>query len=142
MAESPKSQTRHKLRRSVVSRYEESFLLILIHFAPDLPKPRRQYCFAREAVGDLPHPPARAGMRQRLKKVGLQDWRFDFAWPEAKLAVEIDGGQFAPSGGRHNSDEDRAKLNAAAEFGWRVLRYSPAMLRDPQAVVEQIRRSL
>jgi len=67
-----------------------------------------------------------------------RQWRFDFAFPEAKLAVEIDGGQWAPHGGRHNRDSDRAKLNAAAVRGWRVLRYSGTMLQDPEAVIAEI----
>jgi len=54
------------------------------------------------------------------------------------LAVEIDGGQWAPRGGRHASDGDREKLNTAAVLGWRVLRYSPAQLGDPTRVVAQI----
>lgn len=65
-------------------------------------------------------------------------WRFDFAFPEARLAVEIDGGQWAPHGGRHSRDSDREKLNAAAVLGWRVLRYSGAMLKDPEAVVAEV----
>jgi very-short-patch-repair endonuclease len=65
-------------------------------------------------------------------------WRFDFAFPDAKLAVEIDGGQWAPHGGRHSRDSDREKLNAAAVLGWRVLRYSGTMLKDPESVVAEI----
>jgi hypothetical protein len=48
-------------------------------------------------------------------------------------AVEVDGGQFAPLGGRHNGDKDREKLNTAAALGWRVLRFSPRMLTDDPA---------
>lgn len=51
-------------------------------------------------------------------------WRFDFAIPDCKLAVEFDGGQWAPSGGRHSRDSDRVKLNAARELGWTVFQYS------------------
>lgn len=65
-------------------------------------------------------------------------WRFDFAWPEQQVAVEIDGGQWLRWGGRHNRDSDREKMNAAAALGWRVLRYSGEMLNDPAAVVSQI----
>lgn len=57
-------------------------------------------------------------------------FRFDFAWPARRVAVEIDGGQWQAHGGRHATDADREKLNLAAVQGWRVLRFSPQMLRD------------
>lgn len=69
-------------------------------------------------------------------------WRFDLAWPDRKLAVEVDGGQWMAGGGRHNSDADREKLNAAAIAGWRVLRYSPRQLDDIMRVVDEIRAAL
>jgi len=68
----------------------------------------------------------------------MRNWAFDFAWPEHQLAVEIDGGQWVAHGGRHARDSDRRKLNQAAVLGWRVLRYSGAMLRDPQAVIDEV----
>jgi very-short-patch-repair endonuclease len=70
-------------------------------------------------------------------------YRFDFAWPDQRLALEVDGGQWAPGGGRHARDTDRAKLNLAAILGWRVMRYSPQMLlEDPAACIVQVRRAL
>ena len=69
-------------------------------------------------------------------------WRFDYAWVAERVAVEIDGGQWQVHGGRHNTDADREKLNAAAELGWRVLRYSGAMLNAPLDVAEQIALTL
>jgi len=51
-------------------------------------------------------------------------WRFDFAWIEKKIAVEIDGGQWVVFGGRHNRDSDRQKINTATAMGWRILRFS------------------
>ncbi|HFD40871.1 MAG TPA: DUF559 domain-containing protein [Anaerolineae bacterium] len=68
----------------------------------------------------------------------IRRWRFDFAWPEARLAVEVDGGQWLARGGRHNTDADRRKLNAAAVLGWRVLRYSGAMLDEPETVIREV----
>jgi very-short-patch-repair endonuclease len=48
-------------------------------------------------------------------------WRFDFAWPALKLAVEIDGR------GRHQTvagvRADLEKHNAAQTLGWCVLRF-------------------
>lgn len=57
-------------------------------------------------------------------------WRFDWAWPARRVAVEVDGGQWAAGGGRHGSDSDRVKLNHAAALGWRVLHFSPKQLAD------------
>ena len=65
-------------------------------------------------------------------------WCFDFAWPGAKVAVEADGGQHAYKGGRHATDTDRTKLNFAAAMGWRVLRFSGEMLKDPENVCRMV----
>ena len=50
-----------------------------------------------------------------------RQWRFDFAWPSQKLAVEIDGR------GRHQTvvgvRADCEKMNEAIRLGWRVLRF-------------------
>jgi very-short-patch-repair endonuclease len=54
-------------------------------------------------------------------------WRFDWAWPEDMLALEIDGGVWTR--GRHTRGagflRDVEKLNAAAIQGWSVLRTTP-----------------
>ena len=53
-------------------------------------------------------------------------WRFDYAIPELKVAIEIDGGVF--DYGRHNRPQgyinDMEKLNNAASLGWLVLRFT------------------
>lgn len=70
-------------------------------------------------------------------------YRFDFAWPAERVAVEIDGGTWKPGGGRHGRDVDREKLNLAAVSGWRVLRFSTDMLgRDPAGCVEMLKGAL
>ena len=67
-------------------------------------------------------------------------WRFDFAWPEHKLAVEIEGGAW--TGGRHTRGSgfvgDCDKYNAATILGWRVLRFTTSHLRDEQAIIKTI----
>jgi very-short-patch-repair endonuclease len=54
-------------------------------------------------------------------------WRFDYCWPENKLAVEIEGGIFTK--GRHTRgvgfSNDMEKYNSAVLLGWRILRYAP-----------------
>ncbi len=86
--------------------------------APEAPAPVREYTFA---------PPRR--------------WRFDFAWPEARVAVEVEGGTW--DRGRHTRGAgyagDCAKYNAAVLGGWRVLRFTSDMLySDLRACVAQV----
>ena len=71
-----------------------------------------------------------------------RQFRADFAWVKERLLVEVDGGQWHPHGGRHNTDRDREKLNLAAALGWRVLRFSGAMLDCPDDCAKVIRMAL
>ena len=54
-------------------------------------------------------------------------WRFDFAIPEHKIALEVEGGVW--TGGRHTSStgflKDMEKYNTATSMGWRVFRTTP-----------------
>ena len=66
----------------------------------------------------------------------LRKWRFDYAWPDAKIALEVEGGVW--SGGRHTRGAgfigDMAKYNHASVLGWRVLRVQPQDLLKLQTV--------
>ena len=71
-------------------------------------------------------------------------WRFDYAWPELMIAVEIDGFGFG-----HQSQQgiggQNEKRNAAIELGWRVLVFDSRTLGSKQGVadaVEQVCRVL
>lgn len=70
-------------------------------------------------------------------------WRLDFAWPSAKLGVEIEGGIY--SRGRHGRGSgiaaDIEKSNALTLLGWRLLRFHGDQVRSGQAV-ETIRQAL
>ena len=67
-------------------------------------------------------------------------WRFDFCWPDEKLAVEIQGGSFVNGG--HNragqQQKDYEKQRAAVRLGWRVLPFNTIDLKDPEAVVTEV----
>jgi len=64
-------------------------------------------------------------------------FRFDFAWVEQKVLVEIQGGiyQYAPS---HTSASgirrDAEKMNLAVSQGWKVYHFTPDMVRDGKAL--------
>lgn len=96
-----------------------------------LPPAVREYRFAAEACGG---PGAR--VRERLVFAGLKDWRFDLAFVEQRVAVEVDGGAFIQ--GRHSRGagmrEDCAKFSTAAALGWRVLRVLPEQVANGQAL--------
>ena len=89
-------------------KHEERLRTLAVHLqARGVVAPVREWKFAAPAVG----------------------WAFDLAWPEARVAVEVDGGAFVPGGGRHGRGagfrEDLAKRNAALLLGWRVIHVLP-----------------
>jgi very-short-patch-repair endonuclease len=59
-------------------------------------------------------------------------WRFDYAIPAWKIAVEIEGGVW--SGGRHTSGagftKDCEKYNSATCHGWKVLRFTTSQFTN------------
>jgi len=55
-------------------------------------------------------------------------WRFDYAVPAIKCAIELDGATFKPGTGHTSGVGLRAwreKNNAAMSLGWRVWHYAP-----------------
>jgi hypothetical protein len=58
-------------------------------------------------------------------------WRFDYAWPDKKIAIEVEGGVW--TGGRHTRGAgfvaDCEKYNTAAAMGWLVFRFTPQQMR-------------
>ena len=70
-------------------------------------------------------------------------WRFDYAFVDQLVAVELDGMAWQAGGGHHNTDADREKQNSAASIGWRVLHFTSKALReDGSACVALLRRAL
>lgn len=86
-------------------------LLIQLQLA-GLPEPQREFMFHRK-----------------------RKWRFDLAWPDLLIAVEIEGGIW--SGGRHvrgeGYEKDCEKYNEAQLAGWMVLRFTPGMIKRGKA---------
>jgi very-short-patch-repair endonuclease len=102
--------------------YAAGFSNLFRVLAPDLPTPTREYRF---------HP--------------MRRWRFDLAWPDHQVAVEVEG--IVPGGGRHQRmagyAADCEKYRAATLAGWAVLRYATPELRDaPVNAVEEVARFL
>ena len=67
-------------------------------------------------------------------------FKFDFCYPELKIAIEVDGGQWQAGGGKHNTDEDYEKLNIATAHGYLLVRFKTKMVRkDSVGCVMRIR---
>lgn len=70
-------------------------------------------------------------------------WRFDWAWPAQKVALEVQGGLFVQ--GRHARGaallKEHEKLNEAAALGWRVLFTTPKDL-ETCPTLDALRRAL
>ena len=67
----------------------------------------------------------------------IRKWRFDFAIPDKKIALEIEGGIWTE--GRHNRPvgytNDCEKYNVATMLGWRVFRFTSLMWDDPDKYI-------
>ncbi len=63
---------------------------------------------------------------KELKFHNIRKFRFDFAIPSAKLAIEVEGGIFKNGGHTRGRGymKDLEKYNLAITEGWYVLRYS------------------
>lgn len=71
----------------------------------------------------------------------VRKWRFDFAYPVEKIAIEAEGAIWA--NGRHTRgsgfNKDCEKYNAAAILGWRVLRYTTSNIDQLITDLKQIK---
>ena len=66
----------------------------------------------------------------------VRKWRFDFAWPDKMIAVEVEGGIW--TGGRHTRGvgflSDCEKYNCAALLGWMILRFPVEVITSGEAL--------
>ena len=76
------------------------------------------------------------GYEREFKFHHERRWRFDFAWPEPKIAVEVEGGHW--SAGRHvrgtGFERDCEKYAEAEILGWSVLRVTTNMVTNGKAI--------
>lgn len=106
-----------------------------------VPRPRTVSLVREDAAPEAQAVPV-SRFERLLRSVGLpapvrehrfhpvRRWRFDYAWPAEKVALEVDGGVW--TGGRHTRGagfiKDMEKLNEAVVAGWRVVRVVPSKL--------------
>lgn len=88
---------------------------------------------------------AEAGLKiaeREYRFCDLRRWKFDYAWPERRLAVELEGGVWV--GGRHVRGKgyinDCEKYGTAALMGWLVIRLPPDLITAEW--VERIKEAL
>tara|TARA_R110002020_G_scaffold47968_1_gene137144 strand:- start:326 stop:679 length:354 start_codon:yes stop_codon:yes gene_type:complete len=83
--------------------------------------------FSLQLAGHRISPPVREHRFHPSRK-----WRFDFAWPDQMVAVEIQGGVWTR--GKHGRGAGLVssfeKNNAAAILGWWVLQGDASMIRN------------
>jgi very-short-patch-repair endonuclease len=78
---------------------------------------------------------------REVKLIPGRRYRFDFTFPDHKLAVEVDGGEYVQ--GRHQRPggfrSDAEKVALASGLGWRVMRLTGSMVKDGTAriLIEQ-----
>lgn len=134
-AKSGKTAGKRKHRHSMLE--ERAWALLSIYGILNADT-KREHRFARDLVGDGPR------LRQRLYDARLSDWRFDIAFVDRKVAIELEGGIW--TGGRHTRgngfSDDCRKYNAAQVNGWIVLRFTGDHLKNEQEFIQTVRSAL
>lgn len=103
-----------------MSELEETLLLFIK--SENLPVPEREFMFA--------------------KSIGRR-FRLDFAYPDRKIGIEVQGGIWTRGAHARGTglERDYEKLNLAQTLGWRVLQFSRGMIEDGTAI-ETIKEAL
>jgi len=108
------AQLARPARRRKISEKSQGEELMALHIKLDgLPQPEREYRFHL-----------------------ARQWRFDFAYPKLKVAIEVDGGVYTK--GRHTRgagfEDDCEKMAWAAILGWFVIRVSTGQVKKGIAI--------
>lgn len=79
-----------------------------------------------------------SGMEREYRFHPTRRWRFDFAWPIQKIAIEVEGITWGDKKGRHQTAQgyegDLEKYNEATRLGWRVYRFSGRQVTMGKAI--------
>lgn len=68
-------------------------------------------------------------------------YEIDFAYPELRIAIEVDG--YGPHSSRAAFQSDRVRQNDLVGLGWMVLRFTWAdVVRRPERVARQIAQAI
>lgn len=100
----PKKAPKNALTQQEYKDWKSHALIRRLHHEYGYPMAEREYRF---------HP--------------VRRWKFDYAYPEYQIAIEIEGGAWI--GGRHVRGKgyisDMEKYNEATRFNWRLFRFTP-----------------
>lgn len=73
----------------------------------------------------------------------FQSFKIDLAAVPQKIAIEVDGGQWQPGGGKHGSRRDYQKTRQITMAGWLLLRFTTSEVNDdPIGVIGEIRSAV
>ena len=74
--------------------------------------------------------------KREFRAIPGRRFKWDFAWPDNRLLVEVQGGTW--NGGKHGRgsgiSKDTEKLNLAAIHRWAVLQFTPDQVREGKAL--------
>lgn len=64
-------------------------------------------------------------------------WRFDFAWPLQRIALEVDGGIFVYGGHNRGAQIKKTweKENTAQSMGWNIFKCEPKTLMKLETIM-------
>ncbi|TQM82731.1 uncharacterized protein DUF559 [Saccharothrix saharensis] len=120
-------------RRDHRGRRQGVFLLDLATGLPESPPESTLLLMIAEAGFPLPEP------QYSIRDLDDREvWRLDFAWPDARVAVEYDG--YAAHVDR--AEADRARDEDLRRRGWKVLRADVSDLRNPVRLFQELSVSL
>lgn len=83
--------------------------------------------------------------QKEYKPGTVRKYKLDYAWPDIKVGIELNGGIFMKKGG-HNSISgllrDYERMNYLQILGWLIIQFDPSMMRNDLYVKEVITKAL